>query len=279
MTAGLGLPMAMPARAWQDPTLRAALSARDIGSVLRGVQKHTGASQARIAAAIGATQGRVSELIQGRRIVTTLDMFDRIADGLEMPDDARMLLGLAPVHPAGLDHLGASGRAEILAVYPAQSAARQEIQQRAAEASQIGLLAVRGLGLIGMTDSLLRSRIAARAIAVRVMLLDPDSGAARRRAAEIGESYGRFAAGIRLSIESLRDLAEGGADLQCHLYDSLPTWRVINLDSLLFVSAFSDGQEGHASPMYKLSSSPHGVLHRGLLRVISELHTTAQQIV
>jgi hypothetical protein len=48
--------------------------------------------------------------------LTTLELFERIADGLAIPDDGRILLGLAPQHPAGLDHLSGSGRAEILAV-------------------------------------------------------------------------------------------------------------------------------------------------------------------
>jgi len=42
------------------------------------------------------------------RTVTILELFERIAHGLGIPDDARMLLGLAPCHPAGLDHLSAS---------------------------------------------------------------------------------------------------------------------------------------------------------------------------
>src|SRR5205823_11213956 len=122
------------------------------------VQRYSGASQGRIAAATGLLQGRVSEIIHRTRTVTTLELFERIAHGLGMPDDARMLLGLAPCHPAGLDHLGASGRAEILAVYPSQSNARAEIERRAGLATKIDVLAVRGLGILGMNDSLLPGR-------------------------------------------------------------------------------------------------------------------------
>ncbi|WP_433179354.1 XRE family transcriptional regulator [Actinoallomurus sp. CA-150999] len=43
------------------------------------------------------TQGKVSEYMkQGGRQVLALEVFERIADGLDMPDDPRMTLGLAP---------------------------------------------------------------------------------------------------------------------------------------------------------------------------------------
>ncbi|MCX5196931.1 helix-turn-helix domain-containing protein [Streptomyces sp. NBC_00249] len=66
-----------------------------MGAVFRYVQQYSGASQARIAAAVGMTQARVNEIINRRREVSRLDVYERIADGLYMPDDARHLLGLA----------------------------------------------------------------------------------------------------------------------------------------------------------------------------------------
>ncbi|WP_297542298.1 helix-turn-helix transcriptional regulator [Amycolatopsis sp.] len=272
-------PLTLPVWAWQRPEVRVALKGRDIASLLKAAQQYSGASQSRVAVAIGLGQGRVSEIIRGNRTVTALDLFERIADGLDMPDDARMLLGLAPQHPAGLDHLSASGRAEILAVYPSQSTARAEIERRAGIATKIEVLAVRGLGIIGMNDSLLRSRLQLQSVAVRVLLLDPDGEAAHRRAAEIGETYGSFSAGIRLSIERLADLAGDGGNIEAHVYDILPTWRVIGLDATLFISAFGESHEGHTSPMYKLTGSPHGALHRGFHRFTDELRRTARRVV
>jgi transcriptional regulator with XRE-family HTH domain len=279
VSTGKGGLLSLPDWAWQRPDVRLALKTRDIGALLRSVQQYTGASQSRIAVAVGLLQGRVSEILRGNRTVTTLELFERIADGLEMPDDARMVMGLAPQHPAGLDHLSASGRAELLAVYPSQSAARAEIGQRAQDATAVDILAVRGLGIVGLNDSLLRSRIRKHATAVRAMLLDPDGEAARRRAAEIDETYGSFAAGIRLSIERLRDLAAEGGDIEVHVYDSLPTWRVIGLDATLFLSAFGETHEGHTSPMYKITGSPHGALHRGFHRFMEELRRTSRRVV
>jgi transcriptional regulator with XRE-family HTH domain len=255
------------------------LKERDLGALLRAAQQYTGASQSRLAVAIGMLQGRVSEILRGSRTVTALESFERIAAGLDMPDDARMVLGLAPVHPAGLDHLGAAGRAEILAVFPSQSAARVQIERHARDAASVDVLAVRGLGIIGLNDSLLRSRIRALQTAVRVLLLDPDSDAAHRRAEEIGESYGSFSAGIRLALERLAELAAESADVEVYVYDLLPTWRVLGLDTTLFISAFGEEHEGHTSPMYKITGSPHGALHRGFHRFMGELRRTSRRVI
>ncbi|WTH65754.1 helix-turn-helix transcriptional regulator [Streptomyces sp. NBC_01546] len=77
------------------------------------MQQYSGASQARIAAAVGMTQARVNEIINRRREVSRLDVYERIADGLNMPDDARHLLGLA----AGRERRS-GGAAFDLAAFP-----------------------------------------------------------------------------------------------------------------------------------------------------------------
>jgi len=157
------LSLTLPDWAWRYPEVRQALRKRDVAALFRAAQQYAGASQGRIATATGLLQGRVSEIIKGTRTITTLDLFERVADGLSLPDDARMLLGLAPRHPAGLDHLGASGRAEILATYPSQSTALADIRGLARTAREMDVLAVRGLGILGLNDSMLRATIQASA--------------------------------------------------------------------------------------------------------------------
>lgn len=272
-------PITLPTDFWRRDDVRQALRSRDTAAVLRSVQRHSGASQTRLAAATGLVQGRVSEIIGGRREVTALDVFERIADGLNMPDEARVLLGLAPVHPAGLDHLGPSGRAELLNVYPSQSHALADIHAAARQASRIEVLAVRGLGIIGMNDSLLRATIIDNRPTLRVLLLDPDSEAASRRAAEIRESLETFTAGIHLSVARLRELADAGVSVDCRLYRILPTWRVIGMDDTLFVSAFGESHEGHTSPMYRITRTLSGAWHRGFVRFSDELHRTARRVI
>jgi tetratricopeptide (TPR) repeat protein len=50
----------------------------------------------RTGTAVGLGQGRMSEVINGIRKIRDVKVFERIADGLDMPDHARVLLGLTP---------------------------------------------------------------------------------------------------------------------------------------------------------------------------------------
>ena len=74
-----------------------ALRARNIQRLFHLLRQWVGASQTRLAIACGLTQGKVSEIMAGTRRVIALDVFERIADGLDMPADARLALGLAPL--------------------------------------------------------------------------------------------------------------------------------------------------------------------------------------
>ncbi|MFG3640086.1 helix-turn-helix domain-containing protein [Micromonospora sp. NPDC047762] len=79
---------------WARQDVRTAVRVRDIGTLVRLLVRHTGASQTRIGAVVGLEQGYVSRVIAGRK-VTSIDVLERIADGCGMPDETRMSLGLA----------------------------------------------------------------------------------------------------------------------------------------------------------------------------------------
>ncbi|MEU0845801.1 helix-turn-helix transcriptional regulator [Streptomyces sp. NPDC005962] len=269
------VPIELPEWAWQRAEVRKALRGRDVGAVFRRVQQYGGVSQARIAAAVTMTQARVNEIINGKREVTRLDVFERIADGLGMPDDARQLMGLAAIRQGrGGDRAFAlAAFPEVVHVYARQVAASEDIKQLAASAEELDVLAVRGLGLIGLKDSLLRASLArpvGRRPRVRVLLLDPESPALVERAAEIGESPESLAAGIALSETRLRELSDV-CDLRLYRYDMRPTWRVIRVDDTMFVSTFDVGWEGHESAAYKVVEGPQGPLFRGFQRMFESM--------
>ncbi|MFI8829025.1 helix-turn-helix domain-containing protein [Streptomyces sp. NPDC053431] len=271
----------LEAWAWERAEVRQALRARDIRAVFRYVQQYSGASQARIAAAVDLSQGRVNEIINGRREITQLDVYERIAEGLGMPDHARHLLGLAASREkhAGGAAFDLSAFPEVVRVYSSQAAAREEIRQHAAGADELDVLAVRGLGLIGLNDSLLREYClpreqGGRGLRLRVLLLDPDSPATARRAAEIGESTESLAGGIQLAEARLRELA---GDVRVYRYRQLPTWRIIRLDGTMFVGAFDAGWEGHESATYKVMETPHGPFYRGFRRMLEALFDGAER--
>ncbi|MFE7277929.1 helix-turn-helix domain-containing protein [Streptomyces sp. NPDC057623] len=277
-------PIQLPDWAWERAEVRQSLRARDIGAVFRHAQQYAGASQARIATATGMTQARVSEIMSGRREVSRLDVYERIADGLHMPDDARHLLGLAAGRErrTGGPAFDLAAFPEVVRVYAAQNSAAEEIQQQAREATELDVLAVRGLGLIGLNDSLLRACLpreqGGKGLRVRVALLDPDSVALARRAAEIGESAESLASGVRLAEARLRELAEVG-DVGVWRYGMLPTWRLIRTDGTMFVGAFDAGWEGHESALYKVMETPHGPLFRGFRRMFEAVIDGAQRTI
>jgi transcriptional regulator with XRE-family HTH domain len=86
----------IPNSFWQRTDTIAALRNRHIGEFFRLLRQYAGASQTQIGTACWMTQGKVSEIMRDMQKVETLAVFERIANGLEMPDAARMILGLAP---------------------------------------------------------------------------------------------------------------------------------------------------------------------------------------
>ncbi|MFC9296110.1 helix-turn-helix domain-containing protein [Streptomyces sp. NPDC057011] len=276
------VPTALPDWAWERADVREALRARDVGAVFRYVQQYGGASQARIAAAVGMTQARVNEIINRRREVSRLDVYERIAEGLEMPDDARHLLGLAASREkrVGGAAFDLAAFPEVVRVYSSQASAREEIQQQARTSNELDILAVRGLGLIGLNDSMLRSHLGGEggSLRVRVLLLDPEAPALAQRAAEIGESAESLASGVRLAEARLRELA-GICNIEVYRYAMLPTWRLIRTDSTMFVGAFDVGWEGHESATYKVMETPQGPLFRGFRRMFEAITQSAERTV
>jgi hypothetical protein len=172
---------------------------------------------------------------------------------------------------------------EVPRVFSDQSAAATEIRTMAQRASAIDVLAVRGLGLLGLKHSLLRPALErghASRPHVRVLLLRPGGEAARRRAAEIGEPADAFETGISLAEAQLRELcSKSRIKLELYEYDVLPVWRLVALDGTLFVSTFREDREGHESAVYKVVPTPEGSLHRGFCRLFEDLRQQARQVI
>jgi transcriptional regulator with XRE-family HTH domain len=90
-----------PPEFWRRPDVVAALERRDMGALLRRYRGVTGASQTDVGLLVGLAQSHVSVLERGRRRITSLELFERFADGLGIP---RSLIGLdrPDAHP-GVD--------------------------------------------------------------------------------------------------------------------------------------------------------------------------------
>jgi len=93
--------LALPAGFWSSVDVRRALAARDMGKLFDLATAKTGISQVRLGVAVIMSQGRISNMINGKdNGVKELAVFERIATGMSMPDDARAVLGLAPERAA-----------------------------------------------------------------------------------------------------------------------------------------------------------------------------------
>jgi transcriptional regulator with XRE-family HTH domain len=90
----------VPAEFWTRADVTNALTNRDIGQLFHLLIPAAGISQMRLGTATGFAQGRVSDIMRGKHKVKTVAVFTRIADGLDMPDDARAGLGLITGQPA-----------------------------------------------------------------------------------------------------------------------------------------------------------------------------------
>jgi transcriptional regulator with XRE-family HTH domain len=148
-------PPAIPPAFWERPDVCRALRKRDMGALFRLLCQYTGLSQMRIATAVGLGQGRISEIINGIRNIRDAKVFERIADGLDMPDHARLLLGLSPRQiPARTPPRGA----------PASSGQDADLLRQIAAAGRIDGTVVRVLQ--GETDNirLLDRRLGAPAV-------------------------------------------------------------------------------------------------------------------
>jgi len=148
-------PPAIPADFWARPDVRDALRQRNIGGLLRLLRKWAGLSQTRIATATGVAQGRLSEYATGKHMVTAVNVWERVADGLEMPDAARAFLGLAPRQP-GPPAAGSSG---------AEPKPEAELLRQIATARNIDPAVVRALQSETDAIRLLDRRLGAPAVA------------------------------------------------------------------------------------------------------------------
>src|SRR6266511_3819078 len=71
-------------RWWDTPQMQAALARHDVAAVYRWLQRY-GWSQTQIGAAVGQSQGEVSEVISGSRRVRAYDLLERIAEAFAIP--------------------------------------------------------------------------------------------------------------------------------------------------------------------------------------------------
>ena len=133
---------------------------QDMGELFRLLRFKAKITQTRIATATGITQGRVSDIVRNEHAVQTLAVYTRIADGLNMPEHARILLGVAsePATGASPDPEPASG----------DGSQQRELLRQIASARHIDTSIVQVLQEETNTVRLLDRRLGAPAVAAKL---------------------------------------------------------------------------------------------------------------
>jgi transcriptional regulator with XRE-family HTH domain len=274
----------IPDWAWLREEIREALRSRDAGAILRFAQQYGGASQSRIAAATGLLQGRVNEIVRNRRVVVRIDVFERIAAGLRMPDDARLLMGLAPLRFSQSGPQDLFEHPQVAAVARTKPEAFTEIRQAAASAATVDVIGVRALGMVAMGDSLLRgplTRVGRECEPLlRVLVLHHESPAVSRIAEEVGETPRFFSASLRFAEELLAELAEEGTlKMEVYRYMTPPVWRMVRLDGTTFVAVIGARSDLNSSLVYRLSTTPPGSFAHGFERHFEAMREGAERVI
>ncbi|MGX6601702.1 hypothetical protein ACWKSP_06135 [Micromonosporaceae bacterium Da 78-11] len=92
-------PAAVQAAFWRRDDIRMALARREVGRLFAMyLDAHPDCTQTQLALITEHDRSDISNFVRGTRSprVGDIDVLGRIADGLAMPDEARVLLGLAP---------------------------------------------------------------------------------------------------------------------------------------------------------------------------------------
>lgn len=92
-------PVAVPATFWRRDETQVALARREIGRLFQiYLDAFPGCTQTQLALLTEHDRSDISNWVRGKRYgrVSDIEVLTRIADGLRMPDEARVLLGLAP---------------------------------------------------------------------------------------------------------------------------------------------------------------------------------------
>ena len=164
---------------------------------------------------------------------------------------------------------------EIVCIYGSQAESTEDMKKTLKNAHYLDVLAISGLGIIGLNDSALRRIVLScgdKTIDIRLMLLNPESKYVTERASEIGNNVEAYKKGIEMGIAQAKALKESCPhNIHLYLYDKKPCWRVIRMDNNYYISVFDNKFEGRFANVYKIDGKNKGTLGRAFSRYIDSI--------
>lgn len=166
----------------------------------------------------------------------------------------------------------------IVGYHVSQAACLADLRRLVESAARVDILAIRGLGLFALTDSVMRATLVRRRaqLTVRVLMLDPASSFVKARAMEVGDEAESLRSGIRLSRKSVDEMRRMGVDITSRYYSRLAVWRLTMLDDRMFVSGFVPSIEGHDFPVLELKYTGPRSLFAVLKKQFEEMWDAAE---
>ncbi|BFU44104.1 helix-turn-helix domain-containing protein [Krasilnikovia sp. MM14-A1004] len=247
------------------------------GDLLRQLRLARGLSLRAFQPLTNHSKSLIGDWETGRKVPTS-DVAERLDHILDA--GGRLAAAAATTRPAAAQDRIAS---EVARHFAHQGPVSEEIRRRSLVAGRLDVLAIRGLGIVGLNDSLLRPALASRTatLKARILLLDPDCEAAACRAGEIGETPAAFASGIKFTLARIEELAASAEklDVTVSLYTSQPIWRTIRVDDMLWVSSVAPGWEGHESTIYEIPKTPRGSFWSGYCSQFDGMFAHARRVI
>jgi hypothetical protein len=255
---------------------RSACAARDFGTAFKLMRKYDGASQNRICSPVaGLSQSRVSKIMSGDEHIATLELIERLIDGLQIPGH---YVGLMTRAWETLDQATSGGAVNPIVAAPEADTADVAgvFATRHSFATKVALtdlvvgatsIKVAGLSLNVICQQLseqVLSDLVASGTTIRCLFLDPDGQATAIREMEEGHEPQHLSMLTKINMGALRRLRskllpEHQDRLQLAVYDETIRFNIFIIDDEIgVVQPYLPSARGLESPTLLLDSRKGG---------------------
>lgn len=204
------------------------------------------------------------EVIVAVLVATTVGLFyELVARRNMVGETVKLVRGELQQELALLRESRIGAESGLIGFGPNRQYIHQDVTQYLSAARRIDVLAIHGTRLWGNRE-LERAILDNPALELRALLLKPDSPFVEARVAEHPEAYDRdvMAGEIVSCIQKLRKWQNRKDGLvRLELYDYPPSFWLVFVDNILYLSAYERRRVSQDSPVFKFDSRPGSLYH------------------